>query len=65
MTARYDALSMSLLSAPDPVRAIAGELGDQAGRLDAVLRRVSHLEALVAALRDRPAVDSMAMEQEI
>lgn len=45
--ARYETLAQALLDAPDPVRAIAGELGDQAGRLDAVLRRLDALEAAV------------------
>lgn len=48
---RYERLAEALLAAPDPVRAIASELGDQAGRLDAVLRRLSHLEAQVAESR--------------
>lgn len=46
---RYDALAQALLSAPDPVRAIATELGDQAGRLDAVLRRLTSVEHALEA----------------
>ncbi len=48
---RYEGLAQALLSAPDPVRAIVAELGDQAGRLDAVLRRLNGVEAALEALR--------------
>lgn len=41
---RYERLASMLLEAPDPVCAIAAELGDQAGRIDALLRRVHALE---------------------
>lgn len=48
---RYYALAELLLSAPDPVTAIAHELGDQHGRLDAVVARLKSLEFQVSQLR--------------
>ena len=48
---RYDALAQALSEAPEPARsiAIASELGDQAARIDAVLRRVERIEAALEA----------------
>lgn len=42
---RYERLAKALLDAPDPVVAIAHELGDQQGRIDALCRRLDHVEA--------------------
>lgn len=53
-TARYSKLAEALLAAPDPVMAIAHELGDQAGRIGALLRRVHALEARFTDLKERP-----------
>jgi DNA repair ATPase RecN len=44
---RYVKLAEALLSAPDPVMAIAHELGDQHGRIDALGDRLHSLEARV------------------
>lgn len=46
---RYAKLASVLLAAPDPVVAVAHELGDQAGRIDALARRLSHVEAALTA----------------
>jgi NADP-dependent 3-hydroxy acid dehydrogenase YdfG len=43
---RYIVLANSLLAAPDPVYAIAHELGDQAGRIAALARRLDAVEQL-------------------
>ncbi len=48
LSARYEALARDLTAAPDPVRAIASELADQHGRLDAVLRRLDSIEARIS-----------------
>jgi hypothetical protein len=45
---RYRRLAETLLSAPDPVTAIAHELGDQHARLDGVLERLRHVEATLS-----------------
>ena len=44
---RYATLARALLDAPDPVIAIAHELGDHAGRLDALAAQVRHLRAVL------------------
>lgn len=53
MPDRYEALAKALLTAPDPLRAVASELGDHAGRLDALASRLAHVEAELANLRSR------------
>ncbi|HMG44592.1 MAG TPA: hypothetical protein VK611_24880 [Acidimicrobiales bacterium] len=53
-TVSYRSLAAALLAAPHPVTAIAHELGDQAGRLNAIVRRLDHLEA---RLNQRQAAD--------
>lgn len=50
---RYTKLAEALLAAPDPVYAIAHELGGQAGRIDALARRLHAIEARFADLRTR------------
>lgn len=54
MTAdRYHHLAETLLASDDPVTAIAHELGDHAGRLEALARRIDHVEAALDA-RPKP-----------
>lgn len=48
---RYDKLAKTLLSAPKPVKAIAHLIGDHEGRLDALVRRLDHVEAQLASRR--------------
>lgn len=50
--ARYAALAKVLLDAPDPVHAIASLVGDHEGRLDALVARLVHVEAQLAAVKD-------------
>lgn len=45
---RYDRLARTLLESPEPVSAIAHLLGDHEGRLDALVRRLDHVEAAQA-----------------
>lgn len=49
---RYEALARLLLAADDPVVAIAHELGDQHGRIDALAARLSRVESGVSYLRE-------------
>lgn len=44
---RYEALAKALLASDNPVKAIASELGDHAGRLDALADRLHHVECVV------------------
>ncbi len=48
--ARYRKLAESLLAAPDPVVAIAHELGDQHGRIDALVEALRSLEFKLSRL---------------
>lgn len=48
---RYDRLAELLLSSAQPVKAIAHLLGDHEGRLDALVRRLDHVEAALASRR--------------
>jgi hypothetical protein len=43
---RYDRLARTLLESPDPVTALAHLIGDHEGRLDALVRRLDHVEAV-------------------
>ena len=45
-TERYENLAKALLAAPDPIVAVAHELGDKAGRLDALAARIGTMEAI-------------------
>lgn len=42
---RYDAFAKQVLTAPDPFYALAHAVGDHEGRLDALARRMSVIEA--------------------
>ena len=48
MTARYDTLAAALLASDSPTKAIACLLGDHEARLDILVARVAHLEAVAA-----------------
>jgi hypothetical protein len=48
---RYEKLAEALMAAPDPVRAVASELGDQHARIDVMSERLRSLEFKVSQLR--------------
>lgn len=50
---RYDALAGVLLASDNPVKAIAHLLGDHEARLDIAIARITHLEAVLDAGKNR------------
>ena len=49
---RYEKLAAELMSAPDPLRAIASLIGDHEARLDAAIERIHHLECANTAAKE-------------
>lgn len=50
---RYQQLAKTLLATPDPVYALAHQVGDEAGRIDAQHARLAHVEAELARMKLR------------